>query len=245
MRFIISLIFIFAVTATHLSAQKAVTTFGILLRPGFPSAYFRTGPISFLDSTTSYSLVQESGLSYGGVIRHEFDKRFSVESGIVYTRRNYRFNLSDGPYSESGAFRIIGYEIPLTGLVTIQLGEALHMSAGLGASLDLYPSDVSTSGNNYLHYSARKRTSNLALNAQLGAEWRSRKSGWIYLGFLYHRSASPTYTTLIEYYPNADFAGAYATQGRTELQGDYFGAELRYYFHQSPEKREERKRNSR
>ncbi|MFM9055219.1 MAG: hypothetical protein ACKOQY_00805 [Bacteroidota bacterium] len=245
MRFILSLVFILGVTATHLPAQKAVTTFGILLRPGFPSSYFRTGPISFSDSTTSHSLVQESGLSYGGVVRHEFDKRFSVESGIVYTRRNYRFDLSDGAYSEKGEYRIVAYEIPMTGLVTIQLGEALHMSAGLGASIDIYPSDVATSGDYYLHYSARKRTSNLALNAQLGAEWRSRKSGWIYLGFLYHRSASPTYTTLIEYYPNADFAGAYATQGRTELQGDYFGAELRYYFHQSPEKREERKRNSR
>lgn len=245
MRFILTLSFILGVATTHVAAQKAVTTFGVLLRPGFPSSYFRTGPISFADSTTSHSLVQESGLSYGGVVRHEFDKRFSVESGIVYTRRNYHFDLTDGAYSEKGTFRIVAYEIPLTGLVTVQLGEAMHMSAGLGASLDIYPSDVATSGNYYLHYSARKRTSNLALNAQLGAEWRSRKSGWIYLGFLYHRSASPTYTTLIEYYPNADFASAYATQGRTELQGDYFGAEIRYYFHQSPEKRDERKRNNR
>lgn len=226
------------------AAQKGLTTFGLGLRPGFPSKYFRTGPVTFVDSTTTFNQVQESGLSYGGFIRHGLNNRFTLETGIVYTKRNYSFGAQDALVNEQGDFSIIGYEIPFSGLVFIQLGQQLWMNGGLGASLDIFPSDVATSGPRTLQYSARERKVNSAVSAQLGFEWRTRKSGSIYSGAYYHRGLQTFYTNVIETYPDGDFSGKYATLGRTTMQGDYFGLEFKYFFHEDPAKKKSKKQKT-
>jgi len=223
------------------AAQRSLTTFGIGLRPGFPSRYFRTGPVTFSDSSSTFTQVQQSGISYGGFIRHGLNDRFSIETGIVYTKRNYRFDVNDPLVREEGDFSIIGYEIPLSGLVFIQLDQQWWMSGGLGASIDIFPSDVSTSGPKTLQYSARERKVNSAVSARLGIEWRSKKSGTFYTGAYYHRGLQTFYTNIIETYPDGDFASAYATIGRTTMQGDYFGVEIKYFFHEDPEKKKRKK----
>ena len=237
-RFLLYILFLLPIGSM---AQKGITTFGIGLRPGFPSQYFRTGPVVFSDSTSTFSQVQQSGISYGGFIRHGINNRFSVETGIVYTKRNYRFDVNDPLVNEAGDFSIIGYEIPLSGLVFIQLGQQFWMSAGMGASLDIFPSDVSTSGPRTLQYSARERKVNSAVSARLGIEWRSKNSGTIYTGAYYHRGLQTFYTNIIETYPDGDFAGKFATIGRTPMQGDYFGIELKYFFHEDLEKKKKKK----
>lgn len=223
-------------------AQQHTTQFGFAVRPGFPSKYFRTGPLTFTDSTITYSLVQESGISYGGLVRHGIDKRFSFESGIIYTKRNYRFSLTDTSFTGGGEFSIVGYEIPFSGIVFIQLGQELWMSAGMGGLIDIFPSDVSTAGAYYLQYSAREQKVNAAVSAQLGCEWRTKKSGAFYLGAYYHRALQSIYTTIVQYYPDRDLANAYASIGRTKMQGDYFGIDFKYYFHEKPEKKSGKKK---
>lgn len=237
-RFVLAFIFVFPLGST---AQKGLTTFGIGLRPGFPSKYFRTGPVTFFDSTTAFSQIQQSGISYGGFVRHGLNNRFSVETGIVYTKRNYTYNVSDPLFSEQGDFSIIGYEIPLSGLVFIQLAEQLWMNGGMGACLDIFPSDVTTSGPKTQQYSARERKVNSSVSARLGIEWRTKKSGTFYTGAYYHRGLQVFYTNIIETYPDGDFAGTFATIGRTPMQGDYFGLEVKYFFQEDPEKKKKKK----
>lgn len=237
-RFVLIFIFLLPLGST---AQKGLTTFGIGVRPGFPSKYFRTGPVTFFDSTSTFGQVQESGISYGGFIRHGLNNRFSIETGIVYTKRNYTFNVSDPLFSEQGDFSIIGYEIPLSGLVFIQLAEQLWMNGGMGASLDIFPSDVATSGSKTLQYSARERKVNSSVSAQLGFEWRTKKSGTVYWGAYYHRGLQVFYTNIIETYPSGDFSSKYATIGRTTMQGDYFGLDFKYFFHEDPQKKKKKK----
>lgn len=221
-------------------AQDKITTFGVFVRPSFPNQFFRTGPIDFSDRGINYSLVQQSGMSFGGIIRKGITKRLSFETGIVYTKRNYDLTLTDSSFTGGGNYSIIGYEIPLTALVFIQLGQQLWMNVGLGPGVEFYPSDIYTDDSFYRHFGAREQTFNGALNALLGFEWRTKKSGYVYLGINYHRSFSPIYTSVIEYYPSRDFADRYTSLGRAQLQGDYFGIDFRYFFHEDKEKKKKK-----
>lgn len=230
-------------------AQKGITTFGFVVRPGFPNKFLRTGPIEFEDRSKAdtpmvYSVVQQSGISFGGIVRHGITQRLSLETGIVYTKRNYNLSLSDSVRAFTGndEYSIIGYEIPLSALVFIQLDKRLWMDVGLGGHLNIFPSDVTTFQDFYQQYSVRKQKLNAGVMAHLGVEYRTEKSGYIYAGFIYLRALSSIYETVVEYYPTRDFTVPYSSQGRTDLQGDYFGVDLKYFFHENPEKKNRNKR---
>ncbi len=224
------------------NAQKNVTTFGLTVRPGFPNQFLGASAIEFSDSTTFYKIDQNSGISFGGLVRHGITNRLSLETGIIYTKRNYQMSITDTSFTGKSNFSIIGYEIPLSALVFIQLDEKLWMDVGLGANLNIFPSDVTTYQDYFIQFSARKQKVNGGVMGHLGVEYRTAKSGYFYLGFVYLRSLSDIYRTLVEYYPERDFDKLPSTTGRAILGGDYFGIDFKYFFHEDPEKREKRKK---
>jgi len=226
-----------AVTCFAAIAQDRVTTFGFGYKPIFPSSYFRTGPKDFSDKGINYTIAQQSGFTAGGLIRHGISNRISFESGIMYTKRNYDLSIIDSTFTGRSNFKIIGYEIPVNGLVFIQLGQKLWMNVTMGLSLDIFPSDIYTDDNYYRHYSARNKTVNSGLNAMTGLEYRTKKGGYIYLGAAYHRTFSHIYESLVEYYPDRTLAKPPTSIGRTRFQGDYFTFDVRYYFHEAPKKK--------
>ena len=220
------------------AAQERVTTFGFTYKPIFPSSYFRTGPKEFENKGTQFTITQKSGFNAGALVRRGFTKRLTAETGILYTKRNYKLDISsDSGLTGNSDFKIIGYEIPLNLLVFIQLGQQLWMNAALGASLDLFPSDIFTRANYFRHYSARNHTANTGLNAMTGLEYRTKKSGYFYFGLAYHRSFSSIYNSLVEYYPDGNQLLPPYSIGNTKLQGDYFTFDVRYYFHEDPAKK--------
>lgn len=236
------LLFLFIFLNLGVSAQKGITTFGIVLRPSFPNKFFRTGPKDFSADSIQYSIVQKSGFSFGGMIRKGFTKNLSAETGIIYTKRNYDLTLTDTTFSGNGNYSIIGYEIPLMALANIQLGQEIWMNAGLGPGFEYYPSDIYTEDDFYRHYGVREKYFNFAVNASMGIEWRTRKSGIVYLGFIYHRNFGAIYTSVVEYYPSRDFSIPFTSIGRATLEGDYFGIDLKYFFHEDPEKKKRKKK---
>lgn len=225
-------------------AQKNVTTFGLILRPGFPNQFLGAKALDFSDSTIFYKIDQNSGISFGGLVRHGITNRLSLETGIVYTKRNYAMSITDTSFTGKSNFSIIGYEVPLSALVFIQMDDKLWMDAGLGANLNIFPSDVTTYQDYFIQFSARKQKVNAGVMGHLGVEYRTAKSGYFYLGFVYLRSLGDIYRTLIEYYPERDFNKLPKTTGRTLLGGDYLGIDFKYFFHEDPEKREKRKKKN-
>lgn len=223
-------------------AQVNTTLFGFCFRPIFSSKFLRTDPKDYTNNTTNFKLAQNSGYTTGAVVRRGITKRLSFETGILYTKRNYNFSITDSAYSGSGDFSIISYEIPINALVFIQLDKQLWMNVALGGSLDVFPSDIFTSKNYYLNYAARKSKINSGVIANIGLEYRTKKSGTIYLGTSYHRSMNTIYNSLIEYYPTNDYKLLPKSTGRTTLQGDYLTFDVRYYFHEDPEKKKSRKK---
>lgn len=236
------LILLFTIIKLNCLAQVNTTLFGFCFRPIFPSKFLRTEPKDYTNNTTSFNLAQNSGYTTGALIRKGVTKRLSIETGILYTKRNYDFTITDSAYSGNGDFSIISYEIPINALVFIQLDKQLWMNVALGGSLDIFPSDIFTYKDYFLNYAARKSKINSGVIANIGLEYRTKKSGIIYLGTSYHRSINTIYDSLIEYYPTNDYKLLPKSTGRTSLQGDYLTVDVRYYFHEDPEKKKNRKK---
>ncbi len=219
-------------------SQEKVVTVGIQFKPIFSSQFFNTGPEESTADDVNFKITPGSGYCLGAVIRRGFTNTISMETGINFVRRNYDLSIDDPDSAVhiDSDFGTVGYEIPVQGLVFIQLSDEIFMDVAMGLSLDFYPSDIATSGTYFVHSSVRNSWFSSSLLANLGWEYRTEKSGYIYLGASYHRPFKFTYTSFVQYqnrevpYP----------EGKMELNGNYLTFDVRYFFHSDPEKRKKK-----
>jgi hypothetical protein len=190
---------LFFVGSFQLSAQPKLTTVGIQVKPIFPLNFVNTGAETVIQNDVKFELALNSGFSGGMLIRHGFSDLLAVESGINYVKRKYDLTITDGNFKGSSQFRIIGYEIPVSLLAYIRLGEQLFMNGSMGHSLDMFASNVQSTDSYFLHRSFRKSVIQSAILANVGWEYRTEKSGYFYLGASYHRPFTYIYTSKIRY----------------------------------------------
>lgn len=239
-RFVVSAIALALLAMPMGIAQDRVTTFGIQLKPMVPLSLAGTGPVTETTNGLEYRMEQEIGYNFGMVIRRGFGKYFAAESGISFTQRNYTasvLNLQTG-HNPSSTFRSIGYEIPTQGLVYIKLADRIYMNTAFGFSIDMYPSNVGTVDSLFEQVTVRQSWLQLSLLANVGWEYRTDKSGYFYFGASYHRPFSPTFTSRLEYGPES----AFREQEFLKLSGNYLTFDLRYFFHEDPERRVKRQK---
>jgi len=215
-------------------AQKRLSTVGLQFRPMFPLRLVRTGPLEQRANGLNYTLSQNPGYSGGMIVRRGLNRYFSIETGITFVQRNFTAEVLDleDNYSEGTSFRLIGYEIPLQGLVYIRLGDKVFMSTAFGTSLDLYPSNVASVNQRLHQLTVRQSWLQSSLLANIGWEYRTAKEGTFYLGASFHRPFTFSYKSKL----------TYTTTPRTEetfieVSGNYLTVDLRYFFHEDPEKR--------
>jgi len=215
----------FMLATTPLKAQKGITTVGIQYKPIFPVSFLGTGKQSTSSNQVNFDVELKSGFCGGMVVRHGFSELLAFETGINYVKRKYDLTITDGDFKGTSEFRIIGYEIPVNLLVYIQLGEKLFMNASMGPSADMFASNVQSYDEYFQHVSFRNHIFQASVLANLGWEWRTEKSGFIYLGASYHRPFSFIYLTKVEY----KFRGKDESTDQ-KLLGNYLTLDLRYFF---------------
>ncbi len=169
------------------------------------------------------------------IIRRGYTKRFTLETGINYTKRNFGLTITDTTFTGNTGFTIVGYEIPLQLLVFQKFSEYIFMNAGFGFSVDMYASDVQTRDTYFFHKSYRHGVFQLAALANLGVEYRTKKNGYFYIGSSYHLPSDYIYGTVIRYEPLQQI-------GRMKLSGNYLTLDFRYYFHEEPLKPRKKKK---
>lgn len=227
------------------TAQERVTTFGIAVKPIIPSNLFRTGEIALTQNGIDYELNQRIGASFGGVLRFGLTKWLSLESGISHTRRNFSASVrhEELSFADTVDFRVIGYEIPISGLVFVQLSEEIFMNASFGLALDMFPSDVGNGNSSSFYQVSRRRGfggstsfmtwTKLGLLANVGWEYRTKKSGYFYIGGSYHRPFQPIYDSFLIYTDN----GGREERGVLQMSGNYLTLDFRYFFHEEPKEK--------
>ncbi len=211
-------------------AQNKVTTVGVQIKPIFGASLFGTGPVEINDAGFNYTIRQNTGFSGGMLIRKGFQKNVSLEFGINYCRRNFGVRSQFADTSSSLQFTIIGYEIPVSGLFFVRLSERWFMNVSGGLCINMFPSDVQKANEFLLIYAGRPSGVNPSLIANVGAEYRSIKSGYFYFGCSLNRPFSPIYKSAIDYIINNQVVNnAFA-----DLRGAYLTVDFRYFFHEDP-----------
>jgi len=224
---------IFLASVSQGFSQKRVTTFGLQFKPIVSSEVINTGGQDNQVGEIGFSIEPNQGYSFGMVIRKGFTKQLSLETGINYTRRNYKLTIDQDTTGFSGVsdFKYIIYEIPILGLVYVQLGENSYLNGALGASINFLPSDWDSFDTYFRHLSQRKSWIVPALLANIGYEYRTYDKGYFYIGFSYHRPFTELTTAGVEFREN-DIG-----QERTffDISGNYLTIDLRYFFHEPPD----------
>ena len=209
----------------HLLAQENIFTAGFQYRPIFPSEFFKTGTNTISQNKIDFSISQTVGYNAGMIIRRGLTKQLSFETGINYTKRHFSLSITDTTFTDKSNFTIIGYEIPVQGMIFLRMSEKIYMNTSLGLSLDMYATNITTHDAYFRHYSRYHSIFQFAALASLGFEYRTIKSGYFYIGSSYHQPFSYFYLSSIMYEPKQEIA-------RIKLAGNFIAIDFRYYFHE-------------
>lgn len=225
-----------------LHAQKGVTAFGIQFKPIFPLNIVNTDGKVVRDDETGSTLTIDvnSGYSMGATIRFGLTDRISIETGINYIVRNYSFELTNNSFSPSSAeLKFPGYQLPLVGMVFVRLSENVYMNSSAGISFDMFPTQgvVSHDRDSIEYGLLEKNWVMLSLVANLGFEYRSKKSGYFYLGASYHNTFGDMADVIVSYKELNSNQYVKLVDPYPAVNGNYLSLDLRYYFNPEPRKK--------
>ncbi len=165
-------------------------------------------------------------------IRKNFSKKWAIEGGIFSTKRNLQFDYLN---RETGlAFQnkisIITYEIPLQALLYIRITDKWYTDAGLGVNFNFLSTyEYQNSTPSFETFLRRRTWATPSLTVSYGIEYRSKKSGFIYLGISINQY-------LKEYYSATSFSAnpkVFDKKFNYRLSANYFSFDLKYFFPQS------------
>lgn len=227
-------------------AQENVTTLGIQFKPMVTSQFFGTGPETGTNGEITVDFEPRFGINFGMVIRKGLTKNWSLETGINLVQRNYRvrYHQEQLPQPHVLSYRFIGYEMPLQAMIYVRLGDNLYMNASGGLSIDFYPTDVETTDSDRLdtlrfdfsQKTYRNHWIQFSVLANYGFEWRTKEKGYFYLGASFHRPFSDIAKSVTSFYLNTN-----PTRLEYPLSGSYLTVDLRYFFHEDPERKKKKK----
>jgi hypothetical protein len=209
--------------------------FGLSFGTIIPINYFGAGPLELDSEHSSIILGSKIGYQFGMVIKSNYGKRFSIENGISFYRRNFKLNGSsefNGASSiDSSDFGYISYGLPIKGIVYIQLDKLLFMSTSIGANLDFYASAVGSKGKAYFidHISDRARWINGSISSDIGFEFRNENKGTFHIGLGVNIPISTIAVTKLRYYYNSANTTQYDRYEDIFLRGNFFNLKLKYY----------------
>jgi len=226
-------------SSLHGLGQKGITTFGIQYKPIIPNSLIGTFKQDFNEGILISSVKQKVGHSFGMVVRVGLTDKISIETGINYTQRKFNldFAIPDSGYTAQNTVGVVSYEIPVSGLIYVRLGDDIYMNSSLGVAMTLFPSDVRTYtdipdvANSYFQQEGAYRSKlQGAAIANLGFEYRTKKAGYFYLGASYHLPFTPIMTFAMSYeYDNTKVLSI------DNIHGSYLTLDLRYFFHEKKE----------
>jgi len=217
------------------NGQSKTVNFGFQIEPIIPNKLFRIEEQIYNESGVVFSITPNPGVSYGGVVQFGLDDRFALETGMNYLRRSFTIDVDDNGFKKDLTFVADNFEVPLTIIYYVRLGEKLFMGHSVGVSFQLLPSslysrnagDIVMGNPEYEleQISVRKYWVVTAFKGSFGFEYRTEKKGYFFIGPVYHLF-NPLYNSRVNYSRNTT-----SVKGmKINAIGDYFGLVFRYSF---------------
>ncbi len=221
--------------------QQPENFFGFQFKPLIPLGIVGDRPFDMEEQDFTTTVTPIYGYSYGAAVRVGLSELLAIETGINYSKRNFRANyaLPDSNVFAEDELSFINFEIPVNFLVYIKLGESLYMNTSIGGSANYNPSNIRSltnpNGQHLFIFEGRRRSFfNFHTNANVGFEYRTRKSGIFYLGISGRIPFSPLMTVASEYRYDT-----YSVVSYGSVQGATFALDLKYFFHNNERKKGE------
>lgn len=219
------------------SKERIPSYFGLQVKPIFPTRFIGNPVLSIQsaegdDMYITSTIRQKMGYSFGGTVRVGLTKLIALETGINFNQRNFDLEMAVPDSSIYGANDIsfISYDIPVNALFYIRLSERWYMNASLGAAVTFAPTSVKVDTNPrgihyFQHTGLVESKAGLELNANIGFEFRTEKSGFFYLGGSGRVPIKPIFTFVAEH----KYKG-YRTIIYGDVDGSYLSIDFKYFF---------------
>ena len=207
--------------------------FGINTGAIIPINYFGAGPLELESNNSQITLSSKIGYHFGMIIKTNYNKKFSIESGINFLRRNFDLSGSSNETSlkDNADFGYISYSFPTKAIVYIQLSDKSFLNTSVGASLDFYASDVESKGEKYFidHISYKDKWINGAILADLGVEWRGGYGAFFLGAGVNIPITTIAVTNLKFHYDESDYNNKIDTYNPVFLRGNFFDIKIKYF----------------
>ena len=217
-------------------AQQKLTAFGLQYKPIVPAAYFDAANVGADWDDFQFDLAPKYSYSLGMIVRRELTKTFSFETGINYIDRNYRLNANNSAIklNDFTDFSLRAYEIPYQILSYVQVSNNTYLNVAFGLSHNIFASDVYSEGildYQLIQNTLKRKRIQMAMLANVGAEFRTEKDGIFYIGASLHRpwdEIGRVYPEHDEFNSEAPSMNAYYL----EVLGNLVTIDFRYFFHE-------------
>jgi len=238
------LITIFALLSLNVLSQikhkrKVPSYFGIRISPIFPTQFIGDKSLSIEQASNdpfkiTSTITQTLGYSFGGTVRAGLTKLLALETGINYNVRNFDVTMSlpDSAITADNHLTFVQYDIPINALFYIQLDDNIYMDASLGIALTYTPTNIGSvikPANRHVFYNSGfvKNKIGLDINANLGFELRTEKSGFFYIG----GSARVPFKPLFDYYLTYEYnTSSVVKEISGPVDGSFLAIEFKYFF---------------
>jgi hypothetical protein len=211
---------------------KLPSYFGVQVRSIIPTN-FVGNPITTLQKDgLQASLQQTIGYSFGGIVRVGLTELIALETGINFSQRYFKVqgSIADSGIYVTNQLGFIQYDLPLNGLIYIKLTKRFFANASLGVTAGFKPTSIATQNNIdgskfFYHTGFVNKKASLDLNGNLGFEFRSKKTGFYYLGTTVRLPLAPLFTYISTYRNQG-----YKVTQYGDVSGAFLGIDLRYFF---------------
>lgn len=218
---------------------KPENFFGVQVKPLIPFGLVGDKAFDIKEDGFETNISPLVGYSYGGVVRIGLTELLAIETGINYTRRNYRasYSVPDSNVYAQDELGYVSFDIPINFLVYIKLGQQLYMNVGIGASGNFNASNIRSlinpEGKHLFIFEGRRlHFFDFNANADVGFEYRTPNSGTVYLGLSGRVPFSPTLAIASEYRNGTSKTISYGM-----VEGSTFSLSLKYFFHNQKRKK--------
>lgn len=234
------LLFVWSISSVSAQSfrRKPENFFGLQVKPLIPLGLVGDKPFDIKEGNFKSTISPKFGYSYGGVVRVGLTELLAIETGINFTKRNFRadYSIPDSNLTASDDLGFISFNIPLNLLVYVKLGNQLYMNVSGGASVNYNPSNIRSTlnpegGHIFIFEGRRLHFFDFNANAEVGFEYRTETSGTFYLGISGRIPFSPTLNIATEYRNDT-----YSSVAFGQIEGATFAFSLKYFFHNNTHK---------
>jgi hypothetical protein len=224
-------ILLFTVLSVH-SQRNVPSYFGIQVKPIFPTRFIGEPSLTLEKDEFSTTITQKTGFSFGGTVRAGITNLLALETGINFNQRHFDIEMSvvDSAVYAKNDLTFVSYDIPINGLVYVQLSDNIFMNASLGVALTFKPTHVGIVTNpggsfSFTHTGLVNRKTGFDLNANFGFEYRTKRSGFFYFGGTARVPFKPIFDLIAQY----KYQG-YKVNTRGEVDGSFLTIDFKYFF---------------